>query len=146
MRFHSPKRRQRASTSTWPPWAVAWLELVNWRCSLVFRFVNAAIVLHHHNGDVVSTDFSPIYAFFFTRLTIGVMAGGCGGARTFQSAATCEYPTAPNNSLASFRSTLLRTGKSALRPLTGHARRDFSVAEPLPGTSPGAKEISSSTP
>jgi hypothetical protein len=47
------------------------LELVNWMWRLVFRFVTAAIVLHHHNGDVVSPAFSPIYAFFFTRLRIG---------------------------------------------------------------------------
>jgi hypothetical protein len=30
------------------------------------------MALHHHNGDVVSTSFSPVDAFFFIRLMIGV--------------------------------------------------------------------------
>src|ERR1035437_5342352 len=70
MRVHRPARRQRASTRTWPPGAVAWSELVIWRCSLVFRLVIAAMTLHHHTGDVVSTDSSPKDAFLLSRLTI----------------------------------------------------------------------------
>src|ERR1035437_5543592 len=72
MRVHRPARRQRASTRTWPPGAVAWSELVIWRCSLVFRLVIAAMTLHHHTGDVVSTDSSPKDAFLLSRLTIRV--------------------------------------------------------------------------
>jgi hypothetical protein len=58
--------------STWPPWAVAWSELVNWMCSLDFRLVKAGMALYHHIGDIVSSPFSPKYAFFFTRLMIRV--------------------------------------------------------------------------
>src|ERR1039457_5358946 len=70
MRSHRPARRQRASTKTWPPWAVAWSELVIWMCSLVLRLVIAAIALSHHKGDILSTGFSPWDAFLLTRLTI----------------------------------------------------------------------------
>src|SRR5665213_887144 len=70
-RFHKSKRRQRASTKTWPPWAVAWSELVSLRWSLVFCLVMAGIALHHHYGDVISRPFSPENAFLFTRLRIG---------------------------------------------------------------------------
>src|ERR1700687_6110673 len=56
---------------TWPPSAGAWSELVNRMWSLLFRFVTAAMAIHHHTGDVVSIDSSPISAFFFTRLRIG---------------------------------------------------------------------------
>src|ERR1039457_6394007 len=69
-RFQRSKRRQRASMSTWPPWAVAWSELVNWMCSLDFRLVKADMALYHPIGDIVSSPFSPEYAFFFTRLMI----------------------------------------------------------------------------
>jgi len=69
-RFQRSKRRQRASMSTWPPWAVAWSELVNWRCSLVFRLVKAGMALCHHIGAIVSSPFSPKIAFFFTMLMI----------------------------------------------------------------------------
>ena len=37
------KRRQRASTSTRPPWALAWSELVNSRWSLGLRLVNSGL-------------------------------------------------------------------------------------------------------
>src|ERR1039457_5463451 len=53
MRFHRPKRRQSASTSTWPPCAVAWSELVRRRCRVDFCFVNNGMDTHHHKGDVV---------------------------------------------------------------------------------------------
>src|ERR1035437_5409969 len=85
MRVHRPARRQRASTRTWPPGAVAWSELPIWRCSLVFRLVIAAMTLHHHTGDVVSTDSSPKDAFLLSRLTIrawtvGSTSRGCSVA------------------------------------------------------------------
>src|SRR5208282_3345238 len=69
MRCHKSKRRQRASTNTWPPWAEAWSELVNWRWSLLFRLVYVGMALLHHNGDVMSRDLSPENAFFFTKLS-----------------------------------------------------------------------------
>ena len=35
-----------------------------------FRLVKAGTPIDHHNGDVLASTFSPIYAFFFTRLRI----------------------------------------------------------------------------
>src|ERR1039457_4323714 len=72
MRFHRPKRRQSASTSTWPPCAVAWSELVRRRCRVDFCFVNNGMDTHHHKGDVAASTISPAIAFLFTRLRIGV--------------------------------------------------------------------------
>src|ERR1017187_6219148 len=77
MRFHRPKRRQSASTSTWPPCAVAWSELVRRRCRVDFCFVNNGMDTHHHKGDVAASTISPAIAFLFTRLRIGVW-GFCG--------------------------------------------------------------------
>src|ERR1039458_10241635 len=71
MRFHRPKRRQSASTSTWPPCAVAWSELVRRRCRVDFCFVNNGMDTHHHKGDVAASTISPAIAFLFTRLRIG---------------------------------------------------------------------------
>src|ERR1017187_4055262 len=74
MRFHRPKRRQSASTSTWPPCAVAWSELVRRRCRVDFCFVNNGMDTHHHKGDVAASTISPAIAFLFTRLRIGACA------------------------------------------------------------------------
>src|ERR1017187_10020598 len=71
MRFHRPKRRQSASTSTWPPCAVAWSELVRRRCRVDFYLVNNGMDTHHHKGDVAASTISPAIAFLFTRLRIG---------------------------------------------------------------------------
>src|ERR1035441_8252897 len=71
MRFHRPKRRQSASTSTWPPCAGAWSELVRRRCRVDFCFVNNGMDTHHHKGDVAASTISPAIAFLFTRLRIG---------------------------------------------------------------------------
>src|ERR1035437_9186346 len=86
MRVHRPARRQRASTRTWPPGAVAWSELVIWRCSLVFRLVIAAMTLHHHTGVVVSTDSSPKDAFLLSRLTIRVVGPASAAMQAEQGA------------------------------------------------------------
>src|ERR1035437_2394496 len=75
MRFHRPKRRQSASTSTWPPCAVAWSELVRRRCRVDFCFVNNGMDTHHHKGDVAASTISPAIAFLFTRLRIGGEGG-----------------------------------------------------------------------
>src|SRR5664279_5401077 len=66
MRFHRPKRRQSASTSTWPPCAVAWSELVRRRCRLDFCFVNDGTDTHHHKGDVAAS----IISVSYTHLTL----------------------------------------------------------------------------
>jgi hypothetical protein len=42
--------------------------LVIWRCSLVFCLVKRGMAIYHHHGDILSTDFSPESAFFFTWL------------------------------------------------------------------------------
>src|ERR1035441_10607657 len=73
MRFHRPKRRQSASTSTWPPCAVAWSELVRRRGRVDFCFVNNGMDTHHHKGDVAASTISPAIAFLFTRLRIGAI-------------------------------------------------------------------------
>jgi hypothetical protein len=36
------------------------------------------MAVYHHSGDIVSTDFSPVQAFFFTRLRIGEEAQAAG--------------------------------------------------------------------
>src|ERR1035437_3067145 len=73
MRFHRPKRRQSASTSTWPPCAVAWSELVRRRWRGDFCFVNDGMAIYHHKGGYAARTISPEIAFLFTRLRIGVL-------------------------------------------------------------------------
>src|ERR1039458_3012209 len=86
MRFHRPKRRQSASTSTWPPCAVAWSELVRRRCRVDFCFVNNGMDTHHHKGDVAASTISPAIAFLFTRLRIGAENDGHAVRITYSSA------------------------------------------------------------
>jgi hypothetical protein len=45
--------------------------LVKRRWRLDFCFVKAGTEILHHIGDVIATDFSPVPAFFFTRLRFG---------------------------------------------------------------------------
>src|ERR1017187_2586992 len=86
MRFHRPKRRQSASTSTWPPCAVAWSELVRRRCRVDLCFVNNGMDTHHHKGDVAASTISPAIAFLFTRLRIGDLLS----SRSFTSNGTAR--------------------------------------------------------
>jgi hypothetical protein len=49
-------------------------------CSLDFRLVKTGMALYHHTGDILSSPFSPKYAFFFISLMIreGTLVGVFG--------------------------------------------------------------------
>src|ERR1022692_4295954 len=112
MRFHRPKRRQSASTSTWPPCAVAWSELVRRRCRVDFCFVNNGMDTHHHKGDVAASTISPAIAFLFTRLRIGVATRSLAAVSTCVPKTDSASPASPN-----------RHAVVALPPLAGDWNR-----------------------
>src|ERR1039457_7000813 len=121
MRFHRPKRRQSASTSTWPPCAVAWSELVRRRCRVDFCFVNNGMDTHHHKGDVAASTISPAIAFLFTRLRIGVVCEQCGYALYRTSTRTTRRQIKYYRCLGSDRYRHLRGPACSCRPI----RQDY---------------------